>query len=228
MKLVTKRCTGCTTCPSEPSPLSTAAMYRCAAFISPVEFTKETTHPHITMERIEEAMRQMQLPQELLPYQRKMMEQAWIRQVAAQADPNDRYIKPSMATAHSHPFPPEQEYENRSFIGPEVTDLVRRACKGDQRMDFFWTQLTGRVRTGLNDTIVRGIFEVLIHMLQIWDEDNKTRDTRNLNNIRSLGEAARDALDAFESAKDRESVLYMVDTMEELDAALYDLTQKDT
>jgi hypothetical protein len=115
-----------------------------------------------------------------------------------------------------------------SFISPRLTKTIQTACKQDERMDFAWTQITGRVQSGLDDYIVQGVFDTLIQLFKIWDDDKAQRDERNLNNIRSLGEAAREALDAFESAKDRESVLYMVDTMEELDAALYDLTQKDT
>jgi len=119
-----------------------------------------------------------------------------------------------------------RQEEPRSFLSPEVHQRIDDLCRQDPLFTAAWREFTGRVRSGLNDHIVRGFIDVVRMLSREMVKERDRLNDRNLDNIRGLGGAAVQVIKAYEAALARGDVEYMTEAIEELDAAVYDINQK--
>jgi len=114
-----------------------------------------------------------------------------------------------------------------SFLSPETTDQIEHWCRTDPRVDMFWHMFTDRVRTGLNDHIVRGLLTTLGKLLQQWNEQLLTLKAEAKENYETVLHAATDVVKAYDDASARGDLVYMQSLVEELDAALLEIEERD-
>lgn len=115
-----------------------------------------------------------------------------------------------------------------SHLSTEILDRIENATRQDPRILHAWQIFTQRPNIGLNDRIADSFMTAIYKLLRQWDHERDQLNTRNLDNIRSLGNAAHDVVSAFEDARSRGDVAYMEAAVEELDAALYEVTKKES
>jgi hypothetical protein len=112
--------------------------------------------------------------------------------------------------------------EHQSFLSPQMHREIDQLCQYDESFRVLWDRFTANVRAGLNDTIVRGVIQWHKQMMDMYVRERDRLNTRNLDNIRTLGSAAKEVLRMWPEAQAKGDLVYMERVIEELDAAVYD------
>jgi len=128
----------------------------------------------------------------------------------------------------------EQDLRAQSFLSPITTHHIREMCEREPLFEQAWRAFTDRVRAGLNDTIVEGWTRAIMVTISAYHHAEAARvqqrdalNSRNLDNIRLICGAARAVVLAYQDAEARGDIGYMEAAVEELEAAVFDLTGKD-
>jgi len=157
------------------------------------------------------------------PLTKEMMEKA-LQQIRREQrtpyEPDASYDR-RLYEMYQHRF-----FEKESFLSPEMHDRIGELCRRDPLFEATWRHFTARVRSGLDDHIVRGFVEAIGLLLKEMHKQRDALNDRNLENIRGLGSAAVQVIKAYEDAVARHDPEYMTEAIEELDSAVYDINQK--
>ena len=109
-----------------------------------------------------------------------------------------------------------------SFLSPQMHDELHDLCMHDAMFEYVWRAFTSNVRSGLDDTIVRGVILMYKRMAAILAQERARLGDENRKSILSLTRAAQEVLRVWPEAQAKGDLVYLTQVIEELDAAVYD------
>ena len=119
---------------------------------------------------------------------------------------------------------PRDRYDE--WMLPPTRNLVEHLCQTDREFEYVWRKFTGRVRSGLTDTIVRAFVEIILDGMKRAVVERDSQNERHLAETRRLGTCIHDLIRAYERASIKGDLDVLTPVVEEADALMEELFHK--